>query len=93
MSRRFVLLFICAVSAAFTPKNDEPTQEDFLAWMKEFDKKYDSSEQQKQRFETWSANFLLVKNHNQGFERGTHSYSLSLNHFADMTKAEFHDEL
>ena len=55
---------------------------DFLwdSWKVEHKKTYSNEIEEQMRRDIWNSNFRLIEEHN----RGNHSYTLALNHLADL---------
>jgi cathepsin L len=80
----FVLAALCLVSAALALQSESDYQFLFGKWMKHHQKSYGALEFQ-QRFGIWKANFDYVHAHNAK----NLSFTMSVNHFADLTNKEF----
>merc|ERR1712032_879472 len=69
-------------------QNDPETAFKNWHFLHEKSKDYElESEEAKKRFQNFKENFELIKNHN----KNNHSFKLGLNHFADYTLSEFHE--
>jgi len=64
-------------------------REHFEAWMKEFEKEYESKEEHEKRLEIFKANKAFVEKHNAEHAEGKHGHWVGLNHLADLTKEEY----
>lgn len=77
--------FAAAASAATTTKmQDLKLQADFSAFIKKFNKQYDTYEIFS-KFDTFRDNMEMINNH----DAELHGYTVAINEFADMTAAEF----
>ncbi len=56
------------------------TEHLWTSWKYEHQKSYSSESEEVERRTIWSNNFRLIQEHNMG----NHSYTLALNHLADM---------
>ncbi|XP_070542637.1 pro-cathepsin H-like isoform X2 [Ptychodera flava] len=57
----------------------------FELWTQQYNKKYETVEEYRVRFEIWKKNLRMINKHNAGI----HSYTLAVNKFADMEFEEF----
>jgi len=90
---RCCLLVLVASSAAFPvyqagPFTNEQYESMFDAWSKQHGKQY-SQEELPARFATFSANLDFVTRHNAEAQNGIHTYTVTMNEFADLTSSEF----
>jgi cathepsin L len=96
MSKLFFTFFIVALIAmAFVGTNadlekdqDDKLQLDFIQWMRVFKKSY-STGSFFERYATFRANSVAIKQHNDKFAKGEVTYQHSLNQFADLSANEF----
>lgn len=58
------------------------TTEEWLRWKMQHEKRYASDEEEDARMRIWQHNHRLIAAHNLA----NHSYSLALNHFADLVR-------
>eukprot|EP00933_Yihiella_yeosuensis_P021013 TRINITY_DN1673_c0_g1_i1.p1 TRINITY_DN1673_c0_g1~~TRINITY_DN1673_c0_g1_i1.p1 ORF type:complete len:427 (-),score=102.33 TRINITY_DN1673_c0_g1_i1:343-1623(-) len=90
MRRTLALAGLLAVAA------DEevfPTQaplwHEFGRWSKEFQKEYQSKEEELHRFEVWAKNRAFVKAHNVEADLGLKPFRMAVNHLADLSHEEY----
>ncbi|XP_029022261.1 cathepsin S, ortholog 1 [Betta splendens] len=62
-------------------------------WKIQHDKNYDNQTEAAFRRAAWEKSLHLVLRHNQEASEGTHSFTLGLNHLADMTTEEINEKL
>ncbi|XP_058501909.1 pro-cathepsin H [Solea solea] len=87
MIRTWLLLlaFVCACSALHLSDDDSVQDElHFRSWMTKHSKVYSTDEYHK-RLQIFTDNKRKIDKHNEG----NHSFTMALNHFSDMTFAEF----
>ena len=58
----------------------------FVDFQERFNKKYDSIEDLKERFEIFASNIRIIETHNSD---KTQNFTMSINHFTDLTDEEF----
>ncbi|XP_071016029.1 cystein proteinase inhibitor protein salarin isoform X5 [Oncorhynchus clarkii lewisi] len=61
---------------------------EFQTWKVKYGKTYPSPEEEAKRKEIWLATRKMVTEHNKRAENGLESYTLAVNHFADLTTQE-----
>ncbi|XP_064455231.1 procathepsin L-like [Ornithodoros turicata] len=81
------LLFVLAVPHAFAVTLNKELLEEWHEYKEQFDKKYGPIEDFK-RMNIWQKTKHIVQQHNEEYGRGLHSYTLAVNHMADMTQEE-----
>jgi C1A family cysteine protease len=64
-------------------------EQDFGLWMIKYDKSYSNDKEMTQRREIWSRNQETVSRHNEEAAKGGHTFTLEMNHLADLTNAEY----
>ena len=57
--------------------------------MRTHNKVYATEEEKVYRFGVWMKNFEYVQEHNTKFNKGTETYDLEMNGFADLSSEEF----
>jgi len=77
-----LLAFVALASAV--PLSEEENQFLFVAWAKQHDKVY-THDEFFTRYSIFKSNLDLIRKHNAG----SHSYTLAMNKFGDMTREEF----
>lgn len=87
---------LSAAETAFAEFNNELGDDDdidglmphqFLTWMNDHSKVYDTKEETKLRFEIWKSNDAFIEFHNS--KQPSPSYILGHNHFSDLTFEEY----
>ncbi|XP_064455230.1 procathepsin L-like isoform X3 [Ornithodoros turicata] len=81
------LLFVFALPHVFALTLNIELLEEWQKYKEQFDKKYGLIEDLK-RMKIWQKTKHLVEQHNDEYSRGLHSYTLGMNHMADMTQEE-----
>ncbi|XP_064455228.1 procathepsin L-like isoform X1 [Ornithodoros turicata] len=81
------LLFVLSVPHVFALTLNKELLEEWQKYKEQFDKKYGPIEDFK-RMKIWQKTKHLVEQHNDEYGRGLHSYTLAVNHMADMTPEE-----
>ena len=77
----FILLAaLLGVSVAFQ------FTEEWELWKKQFDKNYESDEEELSRHIIWESNRLYVENHNANADK--YGYTLKMNEFADIVSIQ-----
>ena len=61
----------------------------FSRYQFDFDKKYSSAQELKERQGIFEENLKKIEEHNAKFAKGLVSYSMGVNQFTDMTQVEF----
>ncbi|NXK91474.1 CATS protein, partial [Formicarius rufipectus] len=69
-------------------KSDPSLDRHWELWKKTYGKQYRNQEEDSLRRETWEQNLRLVTLHNLEHSMGLQSYTLGMNHLADMTSEE-----
>jgi len=64
-----------------------PLLDEFVEWMEEHDKLYDTVEEKAKRFQIWVENHIYIQRHNK--ETPAPNFLLGHNQFSDMTNEEF----
>lgn len=73
--------------STISPKDDSSTaRRIFEEWMAEFGKSYKDEAEKEKRFEIFQENWRFIEDFNSA---GNRSYTMGLNHFSDLTFAEF----
>ncbi|CAB1327877.1 unnamed protein product, partial [Coregonus sp. 'balchen'] len=72
------------------PQDGEEAEvhKEFETWKVQYGKTYPSTEEEAKRKEIWLATRKIVMEHNKRAENGLESYTLAVNHFADLTNDE-----
>jgi cathepsin L len=70
------------------PLTESHYQNEFTSFVKKFSKKY-THDEFFPRYAIFKANYNKIRHHNAG----SHSYSMAINEFADMTFTEFHSKM
>ncbi|XP_045081467.1 uncharacterized protein LOC121558103 [Coregonus clupeaformis] len=72
------------------PQDGEEAEvhKEFETWKVQYGKTYPSTEEEAKRKEIWLATRKIVTEHNKRAENGLESYTLAVNHFADLTNDE-----
>jgi len=65
----------------------------FAGWMHKHGRTYSSSEESAYRFGVFKENHAFVTSHNARAKAGQHSFTTALNAFADMTNAEYREQV
>jgi C1A family cysteine protease len=84
------MLAVLAIIAAVAVEGRTLTEKDYQTQFSSFVKKFSKSYQHDEffaRYNVFKANFDKIRLHN----KGNHTWSMSVNEFADLTFAEFHD--
>ena len=81
---KLLLLVVLLGSCAATD-----TAELFARWKSQHSKVYVTDTAEQRAFGTWQSNLAAVKAHNTLADSGAHTYHLGMNHFADLTNAEY----
>ena len=82
-----VLIFICLVAFATAISKLEENAEtwkQWIAWKQKYGKIYQVKEEVLS-YKTFAHNLQMINDHN----KGSHSYTLGINQFADLTSEEF----
>ncbi|XP_014770628.1 procathepsin L [Octopus bimaculoides] len=82
-----VLLFVAC--AASVPLSDNFLDQSWQTYMKLFNKKYNTAENEFVRRVIWEKNLQYVNQHNLEADMGLHTYWLGLNEYADLENREF----
>jgi len=84
-----VVLALVAISVEARDVLQEKDYQNFFgSFVKKYNKKY-THDEFFPRYQIFKANYNRIREHNAG----SHSYSMSVNEFADMTFAEFHEKM
>lgn len=75
-------------TGSFLATNDTAIYDSFVHWKNRHNRIYSDDENTK-RFAIYKSNYLFVNEHNKKFESGESTFSVGLNHFADLTNEEF----
>lgn len=78
----FVISTVFAVSQCLQ-------QEEWDAFKNKFGKVYENKTEEDSRFKIYAANNKFISEHNARYNNGTESFSMEINHFADLTEEEF----
>ncbi|XP_063040253.1 cystein proteinase inhibitor protein salarin-like [Engraulis encrasicolus] len=81
------IVLVAAVSCASVGSVD--LDKTFQEWKVKFGKVYSSPEEEAKRKQIWTDNWDRIEAHNAQFSQGLETWSMALNHFADMTWEEF----
>ncbi|KAF6211561.1 hypothetical protein GE061_012074 [Apolygus lucorum] len=65
-------------------------EEEFHDWKVKFNKTYKNPEEEERRKKLWLKTKDMVETHNEKFARGETTFSMGLNHFADLEPHEMH---
>lgn len=89
---------LCVLLAAFVAASvnafiDPALDNHWKLWKFTYNKKYDHEKEDLTRRIIWEKNLKFVTLHNLEHELGVHSYSVGMNHLADMTSEEVEAEL
>ncbi|XP_069032115.1 cathepsin S, ortholog 1 [Embiotoca jacksoni] len=84
-----VLLLACLARSSSSPASNKVWDE----WKIKHHKVYDNQTEIVFRRAVWEKNMYLVLRHNQEALAGKHSFTLGLNHLADMTAEEINEKL
>nr|XP_020441582.1 cathepsin L1-like isoform X2 [Monopterus albus] len=82
------VLAVCLSAVLSAPTKDPKLDEEWNKWMSDNNKTYPAGVEDTKRL-TWEKNMKLIELHNQGYDKGLHSYRLGMNHFGDMTNEEY----
>jgi C1A family cysteine protease len=82
------LLVALAVLAVCSAQSDA----DWERFSSQYGKQYRSADEISSRRAIWDNNWRKIKQHNEEFAKGVHTYTLGENQFADMTFEEFSQE-
>ncbi|KAF4084348.1 hypothetical protein AMELA_G00127620 [Ameiurus melas] len=80
---------LLVVTALMALANVDSLLLEFQDWKQKFGKIYKSVEEEYQHKKTWQENYKLVMNHNILADKGSKSYRLGMNYFADMSNLEY----
>jgi len=85
------LLCVSQLALASLPEKilSSPLAEQWKAWKVKFNKQYDSSVEEINRFNIWSETVEKIKDHNIAYDLGLKTYDCGLNEFSDLTGVEF----
>jgi len=89
--RIILLLALLAAAAAVPVAKDLEGQ--FLEYVSKFNKRYNSMEEWEHRFVVWKDNLVKVTKHNLEAAKGLHSFTVGMNHLADMTNEEYRQRM
>nr|ABK62794.1 cathepsin L-like cysteine protease [Neobenedenia melleni]ABK62795.1 cathepsin L-like cysteine protease [Neobenedenia melleni] len=82
-----VFLLLCVATALSVPTY--PLFNQWSQWKVKYQKDYLSSEDELNKLLTWSKNLETVRKHNELYAQGKKSYTLAMNHMADLSSEEF----
>lgn len=90
-----VAILAAAVTStvAMLPVENAQMAHMFDAWKVEHGKIYSSRDAHEEKFLTFISNVEKIIEHNAAYERGEETFTLSLNHLADLTKSEYKNYL
>ncbi|CAK4069412.1 unnamed protein product [Aphanomyces euteiches] len=92
------LFFLGAATAAVLASNVDETSAlrdvaAFVQYMADYDKSYrhhgDDHPLVMKRFKAFQTNLRRIEEHNRGYDAGEHTFTLGLNHLADLTDEEY----
>ncbi|XP_014331560.1 cathepsin L1-like [Xiphophorus maculatus] len=84
------VLLLAAVTLCYSSSATNRLWDD---WRTQYGKAYDNQTELNFRRTVWEKNLLLLLRHNQEASAGKHSFTLGLNHLADMTAEEINERL
>jgi len=76
-------------SSVFSFLDDPGSRQEFDSYLAEHEKSYEDTVEYEMRYSVYLRNRERVLKHNQEAEAGKHSFTLALNHLADMTDDEY----
>ena len=79
-----ILALVSHLSETRSLKNDNV----WGRWKSQHDKIYMTKEEEHERRQKWEKNVKMIQQHNLRYQLGLETYSLGLNHFADMDESE-----
>ncbi|XP_067824764.1 cathepsin K-like [Heptranchias perlo] len=82
----FVMCILTVVSMALT---NPIIDEEWEIWKETYGKSYPSVEEDQARRAIWLQNLEKIAAHNAQYSEGNSTYELAINHFGDLTSAEF----
>lgn len=59
-------------------------QEEWADFKLQFNKQYESDEDDNLKFSIWESNMKFINEHNERYEQGLETYTLEMNKFGDM---------
>ncbi|XP_056274627.1 cathepsin La isoform X1 [Pseudoliparis swirei] len=83
-----LVLTVCLGTALSAPSLDPQLDDHWDLWKNWHSRKYHEKEEGWRRM-VWEKNLKRIEMHNLEHSMGSHSYSLGMNHFGDMTNEEF----
>ncbi|CAG9855680.1 unnamed protein product [Phyllotreta striolata] len=66
-----------------------PTEKDWKQFKLDFNKTYETKEEEQKRFKIFKQNWIGIQKHNKRYTKGQESYSQAVNAFADLSENEF----
>jgi cathepsin L len=88
MMKGVLVLLLCCVAFAAAVRTEAEYQSEFVGFLNRFDKSYDV-EEMFHRFNIFKRNVDLIDNHNVAAAQGKYTYTLGVNHLADLTNEEY----
>jgi cathepsin L len=84
-----LVVFVAIAAANSTNSAELKLRQQFGAWKAKYTKTYTSSTTEEKYFAAWSTNLALVTKHNAEADNGVHTFSLAMNHLADLSADEY----
>ncbi|XP_043909725.1 procathepsin L-like [Protopterus annectens] len=91
MASQYLILFFFileTLSASFSFRRNPALDESWKGWKLFHGRLYQENEEIYRRM-VWEKNYQIIELHNQEHAEGKHTYRLRMNHFGDLTNAEF----
>lgn len=90
------VLLILLLAVFYTVQAISPRQfvlEEWESFKSQFNKEYESSEEERYRLNVFMENSLEIAKHNEMYGRNEVTYELGLNEYSDMTHEEFDSQM